>query len=79
MYSGDACGDAGGLGTVSVDDGGRAILQTISQQLHVWDLIGRSIVVHSSQNRYILCSLKLPFLLLNVDLCLCISGVYVAS
>ena len=51
VYSG---GDGGRLGAVSVDDGGRAILQTVSQQLHVWDLIGRSIVVHSQRNRYIL-------------------------
>ena len=46
------CGDSGSLGTVSVDASSRATLQTVSQQLHVWDLIGRSIVVHSPQNRY---------------------------
>lgn len=42
------------LGILSVDDGERATLQTISQQLHVCDLIGRSIVIKSTQNRSVL-------------------------
>ena len=54
VYCGDVFGESvgsGSLATVSVDAGGRATLHTVSQQLHVWDLIGRSIVVRSPQNR----------------------------
>lgn len=76
VYSGDLCGDSGSLGTVSVDAGGRATLQTVSQQLHVWDLIGRSIVVHSQQNRYFL---GVTFYWVFIDRACYISGVYVAS
>ena len=63
VYGGDVCGDGGTLGTISADAGGRATLQTISQQLHVWDLIGRSIVVHSPQSRSALWTCFFFFLL----------------
>ena len=53
VYSCGLSEESATLGTLSVDGAGRSTLQTVSDQLRVWDLIGRSIVVHSqSHNRY---------------------------
>lgn len=41
----------GTLGTISIDSARRGTLQAVSEQFHVWDLLGRSIVVHSPHNR----------------------------
>lgn len=41
----------GCLATLSTDGSGRASFQTVSDHFHVWDLIGRSLVLHSPHNR----------------------------
>ena len=38
---------AGYMATVGADRKGRATFQVVSEQLKVWDVIGRSMVVHS--------------------------------
>ena len=54
-----SCGDVysvssdpvGDLGGVEADKSGRASLRVVSNRVKVWDIIGRSIVVHSQQSR----------------------------
>ena len=52
MYTAGGSAASGDLGTITVNSTGRATLQTLNEHFHVWDLIGRSIVVHSPQQRY---------------------------
>ena len=44
--------ESGSLGTIMADGTGRATFQTFTEHFHVWDLIGRSIVIHSPERRY---------------------------
>ena len=41
---------SGQLGPIEPDSNGRITLQVTSQQLKVYDLIGRSVVVHETQS-----------------------------
>ena len=41
---------AGDLGVVVSDDSGRAVFKMASNELKVWELIGRSMIIHSTPN-----------------------------
>lgn len=47
----DAISPVGDLGSVAADESGRASLRVVSDGLKVWDVIGRSVVVHNQQSR----------------------------
>ena len=41
---------AGYLCSVTPDETGRAVFQTVSNRIKVWDIIGRSMVIHTPKS-----------------------------
>lgn len=44
----------GELGKVIAEESGRAVFRMMNPTIKVWDIIGRSMMLHSQQNRYLI-------------------------